>query len=188
MKELLIEATGLVVSTRKESYALYRKVAATTTDAAGRAFFERLAQEECSHIDALLRDLPDAARAYARMTVQAQHPGAHADEASARGIFEQLRLALLDKRFCIDLYETFLKSFRDPLLCRLFQKALEVARSEFKLINREYLKAEVPACRVMPGQPPARIHLGDSQHHVAPNRHSQLFFSMQDAGRQSQPG
>lgn len=188
MKELLAEAMGLVVRTEKESYALYRKVAATTTDPAGRLFFERLAQDEYSHIDALLKEFPDAGCRCTQLTAHPPRSEGGAYGASGRVIFEQLRLALLDKRSCIDLYETFLNSFRDPLLCRVFQKALEAARREFRLINAEYLKAEVPACRVIPGRPPRRTHPGGSLHYLSPNRHSQLFFSMQDTGRQSQLG
>lgn len=187
MKELMAEAIGLVVTAEKTSYALYREVAATATDPAGRMFFERLAREQHGQISALLSDFAGTLCPCA-VTGQVSAGEVHSDQASGRGSFEQLRLALLDKRFCIDLYETYLNSFREPLLCRLFQKALEMARRLFRLINAEYLKAEVPVCRVTSGRPPRRTHPGNSLNQLTPNRHSQLFFSMQDSGRQTTLG
>ncbi|MBU5612935.1 ferritin family protein [Geomonas azotofigens] len=185
MKELLAEAIRVTVSMERNSEMLYRR-GAMTEEPGQRSFFERLAQEQSRRIDILLRQLSqadtaeaDPGGALARIAATGERGGAPCN---------QLHQALLEKRFSIDLYATFCRCFKEPSLCRFFESALAAARREFKLITAEYLKgggrSEMPAS----ARPPRRSHVRGELPHRTPNRHTQLFFAMQDCGRQSRIG
>ncbi|WP_224982932.1 ferritin [Geomonas agri] len=184
MRELLAEAIRLAVNVERNSERLYRKGAMAATELVQRSFFERLAQEESRHIEALLQQLSQREAAQSDSGAISARPTAAAEPATAP--INHLYQALLDKRFSIDLYATFCRCFKDPALCRFFDAALAVARREFKLITAEYLKgshSETPTA-----VPPRRSHVRGELPHRIPNRHTQLFFAMQDCGRQSRIG
>jgi len=185
MEDLIAEAVGFAVIVEKKSYDLYRKAAMTVPDQGSKQVFERLAREESQHIDSLLREHPGA------WCCGLQHadrqPEIDADLAESRGsdLPDQLRAALLDKRWCIDLYATLAKSFKEPTLCKVFELALEMARKQFHLITKEYRQAERPLDTPAINRRARRIHIRAGIHPINPNKHSELFISMLDSGRQS---
>ncbi|QWV94750.1 ferritin [Geomonas oryzisoli] len=186
MRELLAEAIRYAVSMERNSEMLYRRGALAAPEVVHRRFLERLAQEEGRHIEALLQQLSRTEAAEVDQGALLVHAAPAAERTTAPG--NHLHQALLDKRFSIDLYATLCRCFKEPSLCRFFETALSVARRQFKLITYEYLKEgarrDVPAS---PG-PPRRSHQRGELPHRTPNRHSQLFFAMQDCGRQSRIG
>ena len=186
MKELMAEAIRFTMAMEQESCARYRKAAAVVADPAGKRFFEKLARDRSRRIDMLSWEVPDGGtfpcRAHAAVAAEAPAP-------EPSGAFlDQLRAALLDKRFSIGIYAALCKGFREPALCRFFARLLDAARREFREIKAEYLRIGVAFSPRLPGRPPVMEHLRGSLHHLAPNRHSQLFFSMQDCGRQPRLG
>ncbi|QWV98729.1 ferritin [Geomonas nitrogeniifigens] len=185
MKELLAEAIRFTASRERSSEMLYRR-GAMAGEVVQRSFFERLAQERSRYIDALLQQLSQLETADSDAWGALARAGSSGERTTAP--FNHLHQALLDKRFSIDLYATFCRSFKEPSLCRFFEAALAAARREFKLITAEYLKGggrgEVPAS----SRPPRRSHQRGELPHRPPNPHSQLFFAMQDCGRQSRIG
>ncbi|MBJ6799852.1 ferritin [Geomonas propionica] len=184
MKELLAEAIRLAVNMERNSEMLYRRGAMAATELMQKTFFERLAQEESRHIEALLQQLPHReAREIDPGGPQVRVPAAM-ERSAAPG--NHLHQALLDKRFSIDLYATFCRCFKEPALCRFFDAALAVARREFKQITAEYLKGG--RTEVAAASPPRRSHQRGELPQRLPNRHTQLFFAMQDCGRQSRIG
>lgn len=189
MKELLAEAVRLVVSMDRKSEALYRK-GAMAAETVHRCFFQRLAEEQSRRIEALLRQFPE--RQFHEPDTAGNDPGvtlsclAGAQRVAAP--VNQLHQALLDKRFSIDLYATFHRCFKEPSLCQLFETALAVARNEFRLITAEYLKGGGRSEQAAASRPPRRSHLRGELPSRAPNRHTQLFFAMQDCGRPSRIG
>ncbi|QXE92719.1 ferritin [Geomonas subterranea] len=185
MRELLAEAIRLTVSMERNSELLYRK-GATAEGVAHRNFFERLAQVQSRRIDALLRQLSQRDAADAHPVAPLARPVQTGENAAAP--FSDLHQALLDKRSNIDLYATFCRCFKEPSLCRFFETALAVARREFKLITAEYLKGGGLSAAPAAWSPPRRSHQRGELPHRFPNRHSQLFFAMQDCGRQSRIG
>ncbi|UPU34710.1 ferritin [Geomonas paludis] len=184
MRELLAEAIRLAVNMERNSERLYRRGAMAATELVQRSFFERLAQEESRHIEALLQQLSQHEAAETELAAMPARIPAAVEPATPP--VNHLHQALLDKRFSIDLYATFCRCFKEPALCRFFDAALAAARREFKLITAEYLKggrSDVPAY-----SPPRRSHVRGELPHRIPNPHSQLFFAMQDCGRQSRIG
>lgn len=185
MRELLAEAVRLVVSVERKSETLYRR-GATAAEVRHRNFFQRLAEEQSRRIEALLRQLPEA-EAAAHEPLWGLSSLAAASERGTTSC-NHLHQAMLDKRFSIDLYATFCRCFKEPGLCRLFETALSLARKEFRVITAEYLKG---GCRSDAGathRPQRRGHLRGELPNRVPNRHSQLFFAMQDCGRPSRIG
>lgn len=184
MRELIAEAVKFTVTVENKSYASYRRWAATATDPAGRRIFERLAHEKSGHIDSLLAQHPEI-RYEMLMEPAGRNYVAECrfDEATGRGLFDLLRLALLEKRSSIDLYATLSRSFKEPSISRIFEAALSLARNEFKSINALYLKADIPTALPKCTRPPRRTHFRGELHHACPNKHTELFFSMLDSGR-----
>lgn len=189
MRDFVAEAVRFAVAIEKKSYELYRHAAVTVPDQAGRQIFERLAREESRHIDALLREYPGIWQSGMKHKA-AQQPRIERNLAEPAGdaLFDQLHLALLDKRWSIDFYTTLARAFREPRICRIFELALAAARKEFRFITDLYLHAEIPFASPRTDRPPRRTHIRNGIHPAKPNKHSQLFFSLLDAGRQSQPG
>ncbi len=184
MRELLAEAVRLVVGVERKSETLYRRGAMAAEDR-HRSFFQRLAEEQSRRIEALLRQLPEA-------ETTAHEPGVSLSclaAVSDRGTTgNHLHQAMLDKRFSIDLYATFCRCFKEPGLCRLFETALVVARREFRVITAEYLKGGSRSDAAATSRPQRRSHQRGELPNRAPNRHSPLFFAMQDSGRPSRIG
>ncbi|WP_129126528.1 hypothetical protein [Geomonas oryzae] len=176
MRELLAEAVRLVVGVERKSETLYRRGAMAAEDR-HRSFFQRLAEEQARRIEALLRQLPEAEAA-------AHEPGVPPSCLAG----DHLHQAMLDKRFSIDLYATFCRCFKEPGLCRLFETALVVARREFRVITAEYLKGGCRSDATATSRPQRRNHQRGELPNRAPNRHSPLFFAMQDSGRPSRIG
>lgn len=176
MRELLAEAVRLVVGVERKSETLYRRGAMAAEDR-HRSFFQRLAEEQARRIEALLRQHPEA-------EATAHEPGVPLSCLAGN----HLHQAMLDKRFSIDLYATFHRCFKEPSLCRLFETTLAVARKEFRLITAEYLKGGGRSEQAAASRPPRRSHLRGELPSRAPNRHSPLFFAMQDSGRPSRIG
>lgn len=185
MKELLAEAVRLVVGVERKSETLYRR-GAMAADDRHRSFFQRLAEEQSRRIEALLRQLPEAEAAAHEPGVPPSCLATLAERMSPPG--NHLHQAMLDKRFSIDLYATFCRCFREPGLCRLFETALTVARREFRVITAEYLKGGYRSDAAATSRPQRRSHQRGELPNRVPNRHSQLFFAMQDCGRPSRIG
>jgi len=188
MTDLLIaEAVRFTVIHEKKSYDLYQKAAMTVPDQGSRQIFERLAREESRHIDALLREHPGTwCSALQQPCGQQPEIDPELNEPRGNGLFDQLRHALLDKRWCIDLYATLARTFKEPSLCRIFEVAQEIARKQFRLITEEYREADLTLRNPGKNRRARRTHTRAGIQPVIPNKHSQLFFSMLDSGRQSQ--
>ncbi|WP_136513856.1 hypothetical protein [Geomonas edaphica] len=185
MRELLAEAVRLVVGVERKSETLYRRGAMATEDR-HRSFFQRLAEEQSRRIEALLRQLPEAEATVHEPGVSLSCLAAISERGTAPG--NHLHQAMLDKRFSIDLYATFCRCFKEPGLCRLFETALVGARREFRVITAEYLKGGCRSDAAATSRPQRRSHQRGELPNCAPNRHSQLFFAMQDSGRPSRIG
>ena len=188
MKEFIAEAIRFAIIIEKKSYDLYRKAAMTVPDQAGRELFENLAREESQHIDALLREHPGTWRCNLLQRDEQPVLDTQLREPQSSRLFDQLRHALLDKRWNIDLYTTLARTFREPSICRVFEGALGIARKEFRLIKEEYLQADPPTSGPARSRRARRPHTRAGIHPMIPNKHSELFFSMLDSGRQSQIG
>ena len=195
MREFIAEAVRFAVIIEKKSYDLYRKAAMTVPDQGSKQIFDRLAREQSQHIDALLREHPGpwcctlpqgTCSPLPQRTARQPLVEVDLNEPRGGGVFDQLRLALLDKRWCIDLYATFAKTFREPSLCRVFEVALDIARKQFRMITDEYRRADLALRTPEVNRRARRTHIRAGLHPVTPNKHSELFFSMLDSGRQSQ--
>ncbi|HBA87878.1 MAG TPA: ferritin [Geobacter sp.] len=188
MTDLIAEAVRFVVIIEKRSYDLYRKAAMTLQDPAAKDIFEKLAREESENIDVLLRRHPGTW--YSEIQYGAGRV-AEADaipkEAQGGTLPDQLRLALLDKRLGVDLYLTFARTFREPSLCKVFETAHDMAKKQLQFITDQHRVAD--SRMQAPLQRRAkRNHLRTDLHRIVPNKHSELYFSMLDTGRQSQLG
>lgn len=186
MRDFIAEAVRFAVIIEKKSYDIYRQAALEVVDLAGKRIFEKLARDESMHIDSLLWQHPGTWCSDLKQKQEPQ-PGVEWDLSGPSGnrLFDQLRLALLNKRWSIGFYTTLLKTFKEPLICRVFEVTLAVARNEFKLITDEYLQADVSYGKPRDNRPPRRVHMREGILASPPNKHSELYFSMLDAGRSS---
>ncbi len=189
MRDFIAEAVRFAVIIEKKSYDIYRQAALEVVDLAGKRIFEKLARDESKHIDALLWQHPGTWCSDLRQKSETQ-PGVEWDLTGPTGnrVFEQLRLALLNKRWSIGFYTMLLRAFKEPRICRVFEMTLAVARKEFKLITDEYLQADACCGHSRSNRPPRRVHVREGIPASPPNKHSQLYFSMLDAGRVSRLG
>lgn len=184
MEQLVEEAFRVALGAEISSYRYYRSVAVLLPDEAGKEVFRRLAAEQKKVIDEMLQYAPQASlRAMELKDPQADH-AASAPSAAESGFFEHLRVALLQKNSCIDRYATFVRVFKDPALCRIFQMALRMARKQYHLIAREYRAADESSCHSGANRRTKRTHI-KSVSRQAPNQHSQLFVSLLDSCRPS---
>jgi len=181
MRDFVNEAIRLAVALEKKCYDFYRKGAMMAPDQAGREIFERLASEEAGHIDALRAESPEPWCDVQRLD---QQPGMDGRLSEPQGkLLDQLRLALLNRQFSIDLYATLAKSFREPSISRVFEMTLLIARKELRSIRQEYLQADaIPAAPNITRRQ-RRTHVRSGLIPAIPNKHSQLFFSLLDSGR-----
>lgn len=186
MRDLITEAVRFAVSIERKCYDFYRKAALTAASQVGRQIFERLASEEARHIGALRDEAPAL---WSEVQHPLQQPGMDCPLNEPQGsLFEQLRHALLNKQYSIDLYTTLARSFREPSICRVFETTLQTARKELRSIRQEYLQGDSITATSLITRRPRRSHLRCGLQPPPPNKHSQLFFSMLDSGRQSQNG
>jgi len=186
MREFVNEAIRLAVALERKCYDFYRKGAQMAPDQAGRQIFERLASEEARHIDALRAESTEPWYDVQRLD---QQPGMDVKLSEPQGkLLDQLRLALLNRQFSIDLYATLAKSFKEPAISRVFEMTLLIARKELRSIRQEYLQADaIPAAPSITRRQ-RRTHVRSGLNPAVPNKHTQLFFSMLDSGRYSNLG
>lgn len=189
MRDFIAEAVRFAVIIEKKSYDIYRQAALEVVDLGGKRIFEKLARDESKHIDALLWQHPGTWCSDLKQKQEPQ-PVVEWDLSGPSGnrLFDQLRLALLNKRWSIGFYTTLLKTFKEPRICRVFEITLEVARTEFKLITDEYLQADVSYGTPRSNRPPRRVHTRAGILPSPPNKHSELYFSLLDTGRSSRQG
>ncbi len=183
MRDFVTEAIRLAVALERKCYDFYRKGATMAPDPEGRLIFERLASEEAGHIDALQAESPAPLCDTQRCAQQPEIEGRLREPQGK--LLDQLRLALLNRQFCIDLYTTFAKSFREPSICRVFEMTLLIARKELRSIRQEYLQADAAPGTSIVTRRQRRTHARSGLHPVTPNKHSEVFFSMLDSGRHS---
>lgn len=187
MTDLIAEAVRFVIIIEKRSYDLYKRAARGAQDPEGMEFFGRLARMESEIIDLLLRSHPgtwySALDSGAGQVVEPEEPYS---ERPLTAFPDQLRLALLGKRLDVDLYLTFAKTFREPSLCKVFETALDLARKQLQIITDQHRLAGAKMQPVVVQRRMKRNHLRNDLHRIVPNKHTQLYFSMQDTGRQSQ--
>lgn len=183
MKQLVEEAFRIAIGAEISSYRYYSSVAALLPDEPGKEVFKRLAAEEKKLIDEMLQYSPVKAFTAVELK-ESQIDAGENTEPSADGFFEHLRVALLQKNACIDRYATYVRVFKDPALCRIFQMALRMARKQYQLIAREYRAADESSSHPGANRRTKRTHI-KSVTRQAPNQHSQLFVSLLDSCRPS---
>jgi hypothetical protein len=184
MKPIIQEAFRVAILTEKNSYDLYRNAGAMVPEGSGKEVLEQLAHDELKLIEEMLIYSPDT------LVDLLMHPNdqhissfdGYSKESPERRLFNHLRVALLDKHSCIDRYTTYLKTFRDPEVCRVFELALSISRRQFGLIAQEYRKADQRVHRPGSFKRAKRIHLKVGIR-PTPNKHSELFLSLLDSGR-----
>lgn len=175
MKELIAEAFRTTLVTEVSSYHLYRNASASVAEKRGREFFERLAREQGRVIEEIMSKRPEGVETGMEEQAEGECPP------SRQSLFNHLRIALLHRDACIDRYRTFVGSFREPVICGVFQMALDVARAQHRLIAREYRRTDQKVGHPRADRRSKRTHL-KMTNRPAPNKHSQLYHSLQDSG------
>lgn len=185
MKELVIEAVQFAVSVEKSCYDFYRRAALAAQEQKARQIFEQLARQEAQHLDAM-RD--GSQTLCCEPQPNYRHEGIILDFDNSQGKFlEQLRLCLLNKYSVVNLYLALSRCFKEPSVSMIFEAALAVARQELTAIRQHYLHSE-PLTSSSVIRRPRRTHTRGGMPSLQPNKHSQLYFSMLDSGRQSHLG
>lgn len=184
MKQLVEEAFRIAIAAEISSYRYYSSVAALLPDEADKEVFKRLAVEQRKIIDEMLQHSPVKAFTAIELKESQIDGGENPEPSDEPRFFEHLRVALLQKNACIDRYATFVRVFKDPALCRIFQMALRMGRKQYQLIAREYRAADESSSRPGANRRTKRTHI-KSITRQAPNQHSQLFVSLLDSCRPS---
>lgn len=186
MKILREEAFRVAILTEKNSYDLYRNASVMVPEGPGKRVLERLAREQAKLIGEMLKYCPDSFPDLLKQVSDQCRPrlDGYAKQSPERRVFDHLRAALRDKHACIDRYATYVKTFREPTVCLVFELALSLSRKQFGFIAEEYRQAEQRVHRPGSNRRIKRAHLGVI-HHPTPNKHSQLFISLLDCGRHS---
>lgn len=190
MTDLIAEAVRFAVVVENRSYEQFKKASAAVSDHIDKELFEKLACEQAKNVDALLAKHPG--EWYSELT-GAVPERAGVNDAHTPGkehsVPELLHLALVDKRLDVELYLTFAKTFREPNLCAIFEMALDMSRKQVHLLANEQRMAEarLQAAAFLPRRA-KRSNLRTELHRIIPNKHTELYFSMLDTGRQSQLG
>jgi len=184
-EHLTEEAFRVTILTEMVSYELYRN-AVVTVSGGGRQVFERLARGQAKLIDEILEHCPAGVAGLADKPKDEQPCPLKGDfkQSPQRRLLDHLRMAMRDKQACIDRYATFVRTFREPGLCRIFELALSGARKQYGLIVQEYRQADQRVHRPGVDRRSKRTHLRGVSRPV-PNKHSQLFISLLDSGRPS---
>lgn len=186
MKELVIEAVQFALSVEKSCYDFYRRAALMAQEQKARQIFEQLARQEAQHLDAMRDGAPTCC---CEPQPIYHHEGIISDLNGGQGkLLEQLRLCLLNKHAVVNLYLALSRCFKEPSVSTIFEAALAIARQELSAIRQYYLRSEpLPASAAIIRRP-RRIHTRGGIPLLQPNKHSQLYFSMLDSGRQSHLG
>ena len=187
MKDLIEEAFRIAILAEKKSYDLYRSAALSVSDPIVKRVLERLASEESGLIAEIVRRCPSIVSSILEPPNERQPARCFENFESTpeQMLLEVLRVALSERQSSIDSYATFVTSIKEPALCSAFELALDMSRKQHKLITEEYRRADQRLHGPGTNRRAKRAHIRPVNR-PAPNKHSQLFISLLDCGRQSQ--
>jgi hypothetical protein len=186
MDSFIEEAFRVAIQIEKNSYNLYRSAAGMIPEGSEKQLFERLATEEAKLLEQMIQSAPDALADIMqnRDDQRLSCFDGNSIQSPEHRLFNHLRMALRNKHACLDLYTTFVKTFRDPAICRVFELALGVSRKLYGIIAHEYRQADLRLHKPGVTRRVKRTHIRSAGQPI-PNKHSQLFISLQDSGRPS---
>ncbi len=149
-REAALTALRIAIQTELDGHAFYRKFAEQTQDAAARAMFERLAQDEAMHLE-LLQHAQDRLQATGQWL---PHKGMDLEPVEGAPIFSRervaqnvvaytsdlsaLRVAYLIEKDAVDFYSRAAEQTDDPDGKGMFLDLAEMERSHLRLLQNEY--------------------------------------------------
>jgi rubrerythrin len=145
MEFFIEEAFRVAVLTEKNSLDFYRSAAAKVSGGRGKQMLEQLASEEAGHVEEILRLYCGANRGILLSAIERPgnlgSPALHASARKPGGQMTErqiLGLALCREQSCIDQYEIFVATFREPGVRKVFQEALQLSRRHYQVLEEKY--------------------------------------------------
>ena len=182
MDYLIEEAFRIALHTEMNSYHLYQGALSMMPDGNDKQVLKRLAHEESNLIKEIHQYCPDSVRDTIKQ-LNNKHFAYYGSlkDSPERRLFNQLRIFLLDKHTSIERYSTFVKAFKEPAVCTVFELALSRSRKLFTLIAEQYRQADLSLHKPSNNKRAKRAHLRTGNP-TSPNKHSQVFISLKDIG------
>lgn len=190
MEHLIEEAFRVAIQTEKKSRNLYLDAASMMPNGVGREVLQKLAEEERKILERIFGCCPYSIDSvFDQPQYRQDSPSVQRLTGHERRVSELLRLVLHDKYSAVALYETFLQVFREPRICGVFQLALTMSRRLLMYIREQRTEqrrqTDLNLQRLVLDRRRKRTHIKGFGNKPAPNKHSQVFISLQDLGRQS---
>ncbi|HJV65448.1 MAG TPA: hypothetical protein VJ550_06945 [Geomonas sp.] len=186
MEHLVEEAFRVAIVTEINSYRAFNRAAAMMPDGSAKQVLERLVRVQRKIIEGICGRCPYPASQLAeQMEVQHQHClHPYPQESRERKLYRHLHAAMMDRHCAIEKYMIFAASFREPEVCQVFQLALDMSRQLFDVIAQSCRQLDLKLPAPMANRRKKRVHFKPLTR-PAPNKHSELFLSLVDAGRRS---
>jgi erythrin-vacuolar iron transport family protein len=144
MEFLIEEAYRVAVLTEKTSLDFYRKAAAKASGGSGKTVLEQLVRDETEHIKEILRLYPGAGLgnlwstiAWPDNWVSSEFDDCLQETDGQMTERNAIALALCRERSCMDQYEIFVATLREPEVRQVFERALQLSRRHYKVLEEK---------------------------------------------------
>lgn len=145
MEIFLAEAFRVAVLTEKNSLDFYRRAAAKVHDGRGKQVLEQLANQETEHVEKILSLYSGASLNSLLSLIELpndQNPPVFDRYFHKIDIQmterQALELALSQEQSCIDRYEVFVATFREPKVRKVFEQALHMSRKHYEVLEEKF--------------------------------------------------
>lgn len=145
MEFFIEEAFRLAVLTEKKSSDFYRRAAARVRDGRGKQVLEQLANQETGHVEEILSLYSGAGFNNLLNLTELPHEqnspvfDGYLDEIDVRMSEKNaLGLALSQEQSCMDRYEVFVATFREPKVRKVFEQALNMSRKQYQDLEERF--------------------------------------------------
>jgi len=144
MEIFIEEAFRVAVLTEKNSSDFYRSAAAKAGNGRGKQVLEQLANEEAEHIKEIL-GLYSGVNLGSLLSILEQPINQNLPDLDRRQKIDEhmterhaLGMALSLEKSCMERYEAFVASFREPKVRKVFEQALHMSRQHYQGIEEKF--------------------------------------------------
>jgi erythrin-vacuolar iron transport family protein len=145
MEIFLEEAFRVAVLTEKNSLDFYRRAAAKVHDGRGKQVLEQLANQETEHVEEILSRYSGVSlNSLLRLIELPNYQNPPVFDGYFHKIDTQmterhaLGLALSQEQSCMDRYEVFVATFREPKVRKVFEQALHMSRKQYEVLEEKF--------------------------------------------------